>query len=486
MIRRTARLSAAIRYTSFFLVVLLILDGAVYLLIRGNAYSRLDQNLASALNVTSAGILHEIQEHGGKKRGEESIGQVLPDVYQTSFPQEQIVVREGARIVAYKPNLGPKQSDLRVFQESREPFRNSGDLRVAWRRLYVPEAQTTYVVLVSTWRSDVIGDLHSVLHALALTIPISFLIVAAGAYLLARRTLAPLAEMAATVDEITSTNLDRRVRIRNSDDEVGQLAARFNRLLNRLQSSFAQQRRFMSDASHELRTPIAAALTAAQVTLQTQSRGEQEYRDALRMIEEQMLRLRRIVQDMFLLAQADAHSMPLKREALYFDEIISEACRAMDVLCREKGIELHIAPMPEIQSSGDPGLLRQAIIILVDNARKYTPPGGLIGVSVELRRQSCVLRVSDTGCGIPLNQQNFIFDRFYRVDKGRSRSASDVSGSGAGLGLSIARWIAELHRGELRLENSQPDAGSIFALEIPVPDSMLSLSEDEQHITQNG
>lgn len=485
MIRRTARLSAAIRYTSFFVVVLLILDGAVYFLIRTNAYSRLDQNLASALDVTSAGILHEIQEHGGKNQGEKSISQVLPDVYQTSFPQAQIVVRERARIVAYKPNLGPKQSDLRGFQESGQPFRNSGDLRIAWKHLYVPEARTTYLVLVSTWRSDVIGDMRSVLHALALTIPVSFLIVAAGAYLLARRTLAPLAEMASTVDQITSTNLDRRVRVRNSDDEVGQLATRFNHLLNRLQSSFAQQRRFMSDASHELRTPIAAALTTAQVTLQTQSRGEQEYRDALRIIEEQMLRLRRIVQDMFLLAQADAQSMPLKREALYFDEIVSEASRAMGVLCREEGIELNIAPMPEIQTSGDPGLLRQAIIILVDNARKYTRAGGRIDVSVELTRQSCVLRVSDTGCGIPLDQQHLIFDRFYRVDKGRSRSASDVSGSGAGLGLSIARWIAELHGGKLRLKNSEPNRGSIFALEIPRPDSVSPLSEDVQRITKN-
>lgn len=466
---RTARTAAAIRYTTFFVVVVLILAAAMYALIRENAYARLDQNLSSALGVTSLGIFHEIQEHGGKAQGEDALRQVLSAMYQTSFPQEQIMVREGGRLVAYKPNLGHKQFDLRnVHAAGGPPYANYGDLRVAWKYLYVPEAKTTYTVVVSAWRADIKGDLASVVRALAITIPIAFLIVAIGAYILARRTLAPLTEMAGTVDAITSTSLEKRLRVPDARDEIAQLAIRFNRLLDRLQQAFAHQRRFMADASHELRTPIAAALTASQVTLQAQSRSEDEYRSTLRIVEEQMLRLRRIVQDMFLLAQTDSQSIALKQELLYFDEVVAEACRAVEVLCREKQVKLEVDCTSGVEIYGDPGLLRQCVVVLLDNARKYTPPGGTIRVTLTSNNTRCILRVADTGCGIPPEAQPHIFERFYRVNKARSRSASDVNGGGAGLGLSIAKWIAGMHKGELQLEHSEVGGGSVFALILPV------------------
>lgn len=466
---RTARTAAAIRYTVFFIAVVLILAIAMYALIRENAYSRLDQNLSSALSVTSLGIFHEVQEHGGKVQGEEALRQVLSAMYQTSFPQEQIVVRERGRLVAYKPNLGHKQFDLRNVHAAGGPsYADHNDLRVAWKYLYVPEVKTTYTLVVSTWRADVNGDLSSVLRALAITIPISFLIVAIGAYILARRTLAPLTEMAATVDAITSTNLEKRLRVPDARDEIAQLAIRFNSLLDRLHQAFEQQRRFMADASHELRTPIAAALTASQVTLRAESRREDEYRSSLRIIEEQMLRLRRIVQDMFLLAQTDAHTVSLKQEPLYFDELVEEACRAVEVLCKEKQVKLEIDCASGVEIFGDPGLLRQCVVILLDNARKYTAAGGTIRVVLTADSVRCVMRVADTGCGIPSEAQPYIFDRFYRANKGRSRSVSDANGSGAGLGLAIAKWIAEMHRGELQLESSQVGAGSVFVLVLPL------------------
>jgi signal transduction histidine kinase len=326
--------------------------------------------------------------------------------------------------------------------------------------------------------------LRSVLVALEITLPLSFLIVAAGGYVLARRTLAPLAEMSSTIDGITSKRLELRVRVVNPRDEVGQLAIRFNRLLDRLQEVFSLQRRFMADASHELKTPIAAALTAAQVTLQATRRAEEEYREALCIVQEQMLRLRRIVQDMFLLAEADGRALERKREPIYLDEIVAEACRAIRVLCEKNGVNLVIGELPEVLCMGDPGLLRQAVLILLDNACKYTPAGGRVSVSLAQKLNTSAVRVADTGHGIPSEARALIFERFYRVDKSRSRSGADANGSGAGLGLSIAMWIAKVHQGELRLDSSSP-TGSVFVLEVPRAHDESAKSPPVFEVTQN-
>jgi signal transduction histidine kinase len=464
---QSARTTTALRYTLFFVAVISVVGAAAYALIRANAYSRLDQHLDTTLGVTTLAIYHEIEEHGGKNPGEDSIRLVLNTEYATPFPQDQIVIREGKRLVAYKPSIGLKQVDLRSAwtPANRAPI-DYEDLRVITKQIHVPTIDTTYTVLVSTSRGDVNNDLRSVLFALGITLPLSFLIVAAGGYVLAQRTLAPLAEMSSTIDGITSKSLELRVSVVNPRDEVGQLAIRFNRLLDRLQEVFSQQRRFMADASHELKTPIAAALTTAQVTLQGTKRTEEEYREALRIVQEQMLRLRRIVQDMFLLAEADGRALERKLELIYLDEIVAEACRAMRVLCEKNGVNLVVGELPEALCMGDPGLLRQAIVILLDNARKFTPAGGHVSVSLAQTPNTYAVRVADTGRGIPSEAQSLIFERFYRVDKSRSRSVSDANGSGAGLGLSIAMWIAKVHQGGLRLDSSSP-AGSVFVLEIP-------------------
>lgn len=246
----------------------------------------------------------------------------------------------------------------------------------------MPEVKTAYTILVSTWRGDVSNDLASVLRALAITISSALLLALVGGYILAKRTLAPLRTMAATVDAITSNNLDLCLPIVNSHDELGQLASRFNHLLERLQNAFMQQRQFMADASHELRTPIASALTAAQVTLSGANRTEGEFREALAIIEEQMLRLRRIVNDMFLLAQADAHALEHRRETVYLDEIAAEACRAVRFVAETKGLRLSLAAPGELRCVGDSGLLRQALLVLLDNACKYTSAGGCVHVRV--------------------------------------------------------------------------------------------------------
>ncbi len=474
----STRGKVALLYSLLFAVIVLALATGAYWLIRSNAYLRLDETVHSGSKIASLALIREMDEHRtqGKKAAEAAFRGALETRYQTSLPEEQIVVRDGARLVAYKKNIGRTQSDLRsVTVRPGQSHANVSDLRIVTKPVYVPAVNTTYTVSVSTWRGDVSNDLASVLRALAVTIPSALLLSLVGGYLLARRTLTPLRTMAETVDAITSNNLDRRIAVVNSEDELGQLATRFNNLLERLQNAFGQQRQFMADASHELRTPIASALITAQVTLGTADRTESEYREALTIVEEQMLRLRRIVGDMFLLAQADAHALTYRSEAIYLDEIVAEATRAIRFLAESRGLHLHTAALPEMPYTGDSGLLRQALLVLLDNACKFTPADGCIKIETQQTSKNYVVRVTDTGAGIPASSQERIFERFYRVDKSRSRTG--VDGGGVGLGLPIARWIAQVHGGAITLESSGP-FGSTFALYLPRT-SVSSLMTDE-------
>ena len=470
----TARTRVTLRFTALFATVAIASAAAIYWLIQDNAYRRLNQTLESTLNLASLSLRQEIRERtGDKTAGEAAAQNALRNVFQNYFPEQQVIVYEGGRLVAQKRSLGRRLPELTGGRAATDGFQNLGDMRTLTRHVYVPEAQSTYTVSVGTWRGDVLQDMESVLRALAISLPLALLLAALGASVLAKRTLAPLSQMAATVDAITSKNLEQRVQVVNARDELGQLAIRFNKLLERLEEAFAGQQRFMADAAHELKTPITAALMAAQVTLQGGRRSDREYREALRITEEQMSRMKRLVQNMFLLAQADAHAVEYHPEALYFDEIVNEGCRAMRFLAESKGLHLRVAAMPELACPGDAGLLRQAVIILLDNARKYTPAEGRIEVSVEITDASYLLRIADTGPGIPDSARPYIFDRFYRVDRARSRDGGD--GGGAGLGLAIAKWIADRHGGALRLEASNAH-GSTFALEIPHDQRPVAMS----------
>ena len=465
----SARAQVTLRYSVFFALVICLISLVLYMLIQQNAYSRLDESSSAALRGAQLAIEQELVTHQSKQAGEDAVRHLLSVVYQKAFPQEQIVVREGDRFVAYKENLGRKQHDLRTVPFRRQEAEISAyDLRIRTTSISVPATGAVYTIALSTWRGDVLGDLSALRRALEISIPAALFFATVGAYFLARRTLAPLADMAATVEAITSQNLDRRLEVVHPEDEVGQLAISFNHLLARLQESFLQQRRFMADASHELRTPLAASLAAAQVTLQGQNRSPAEYRDALVIVQEQMQRLRRIVNDMFLLARVDANSLEMHFAPYYLDELLVEVCRAMRWLAEERHVTLTLEePLPPSSLAGDEDLIRQAILILIDNACKYNHPGGAVRISLERDNSCCVIRVTNTGPCIPEELWPQLFERFYRVDKSRSRLHRDGEGSGAGLGLSIARWVADSHGGKVVLEKSST-AGTVFALYLPL------------------
>jgi heavy metal sensor kinase len=289
---------------------------------------------------------------------------------------------------------------------------------------------------------------------------------ALGGWFLARKSLAPVVAMSERARLMGAGNFDDKLPVANPRDELGQLATTFNELLGRLSAAFSQQRKFMADASHEMRTPLSVIQANASVTLAQAHRDETEYRESIRMMDEQTQRLTRIVDDMFTLARADSGRYPLRKTKFYLDELVDETARAASILGSRKDVTVDVLNCSDSVVYGDEDLLRRMILNLLDNAIKYTPPKGSVKLSLTRKQQDYFLEVSDTGTGIPTEAQSDIFDRFYRVDKSRSRSEV-AGGSGAGLGLSISRWVAEAHGGSLRLDRSNKQ-GSTFVAILPV------------------
>jgi heavy metal sensor kinase len=338
------------------------------------------------------------------------------------------------------------------------------------RALAVPvtiKGQTYKVLMVQSLHDQAEG-LRSVRRAFYLAIPLALLLASVGGYFLARKSLAPVVAMGRQCETIGASNLSERLTELDQRNELGRLAASFNDLLSRLQASFEIQRRFMADASHELRTPVAIIRGETEVALSRETRPSADYRVSLGIVHDEGMRLSRIVDDLFTLARADAGQYPLETSNMYLDETVAQCVRSIDSLAQQRGLSLNYETSArEIFFSGDEGLLRRMTLNLLDNALKYTPRGGAVRVQLQRNGSTCSLSIADTGIGIPAELQPRIFERFFRADQARSRT-NEKNGGGAGLGLSIARWIAEMHGGQLDLETSD-SSGSTFMISLPLP-----------------
>lgn len=454
-------------YVGVLSLVMIAFSMGVYSMLAKTIREEFDRQLAAAFDVLSRSLRHEIEEHKGTQEGEPAFAEVVSTVYRDSFPGVGIAVYQGTRRVALKPGLAGQALPPTPIEAASSPiFR---DMRVQgepWRELVqdLPvNGAGTYQFVSVVSLVPVEAELAGLRETFFFAIPLALIAAAIGGFLLARKSLAPVVEMSDTASRISSKDLSQRVAVSNPKDELGKLASTFNRLLERLEGSFALQRQFMEDSSHELRTPIYVAHTAAQVTLGQEGRTEAEYREAISTIDQQLRRLQHIVEDMFVLARADAGGYPLQIGEFDLGETVDECVRAAALLGQQHGVSVKGPELTELPGRGDEGLIRQLVLILLDNAVKYTPAGGSISVVIdETDPQSYSIIVRDTGPGIPQNAREKIFERFYRVDKARSRSG-ETKGSGAGLGLAIAKWITSMHGGSLSLVDTDREGSSFRA-----------------------
>ena len=288
-------------------------------------------------------------------------------------------------------------------------------------------------------------------------VPLALLFAAGGGWWVGRHGLLPMQHMVVEAQAITEKTLDSRLTVRPSITEMAQLARSFNNVLDRLSRALSTQRRFMADASHELRTPVSIARTAAQVTLSQPRRGE-EYREALGVVARQSARLTRLVDDMLVLARADGGGYPMSPAKVRLDQLVVDCAREFGARAEDRNIALRTAVRPAVMT-GDEALLRRMLSNLVANAITYTS-GDSVEISVAAVDGRLVLRVGDSGPGIPAEDRERVFERFVRLDPARGAG-------GSGLGLAIARWIAEAHGGTLQIESSGP-AGTVFGASLPL------------------
>jgi signal transduction histidine kinase len=244
-----------------------------------------------------------------------------------------------------------------------------------------------------------------------------------------------------------------------------------------VERAIAHMRRFMADAAHELRTPLTVVRSRAEIALQ-QAREPADYRTALVGIERESVRLSRIVEDLLMLARADTGERPLDLQRIFLDDVTLDAAEAARAIADRKNVRLEVDSFEEAPIVGDADLLRQLVMIVLDNAVKYTEPNGVVRVGVSATPLLSTLTVSDTGVGITPEQLPHVFDRFYRGDPSRTRGVREGGLSeGAGLGLSIAQWIAEEHGATIRIESDQ-EGGTTVVVQFPasIAGDALSLS----------
>jgi heavy metal sensor kinase len=459
----SVRVRLTVWYVTIFGLLLVGFSVYIYAVSSKDLYKRLDRSLSNSARITAASFAAEVEETRGNAAAgaKESLSEItLPDVWVAIF--------EGDRLLATDFPEG-----RRPVLPSEMPSSNSGEGPPVFATLAGAGTEGArqavlpiriqgglYFILVEQPLDDLAGQLASLRRIFYVGLPAALLVAGLGGFVLAKKSLAPVVAMSDQAERISARNLHERLEVKNANDELGHLARLFNDLLSRLDRSFESMRAFMADASHELRTPLSIIRGEADVAL-SRDRDKAEYTEALAIIQDEAERLSRVVDNMLALARADAGQRPLKVEEFYLNDLVEECYKSAHVLAIQRGLSLTVEPAPDIAFRGDEDLLRRMLINLLDNAIKYTQPGGSVVVRLSEEGSSIKMVVSDTGIGIPAESVVRVFERFYRVNKARSRADG-----GTGLGLAIAKWAAEAHDGTIEV-TSEPERGSTFTVVLP-------------------
>lgn len=324
--------------------------------------------------------------------------------------------------------------------------------------------------------APVISSVARFIGVLALLAPLAVILAMWVVFTVTGKALSPLSTMVRRAERITAERLNERLPVHNPKDDLGHAARVFNELLQRLEDSFRQLKRFTSDASHELRTPLASLRSIGEVNLQT-PHTEEEYREVIASMLEEVRRLTQLVDSLLAISRADSGQIALKTESFPGIDLVHEVVGLVGILAEDKHQTIRIDGSDEIVVRADRGIVRQAVLNVVDNAIKYSPEGSQITIDLRTEPKTspefAVIAVTDQGPGIPEAEQGRIFDRFYRTDSGRSRDRG-----GAGLGLAIAKWAVEFNNGAIAVASR--GAGSCFTIRLPLDLQASPLAEETQ------
>jgi heavy metal sensor kinase len=454
-------------YTALLGIPLVGFAVACYFIFAGILFRRTDRFIQNALSAISTELSAE------RRTGLDPADAMRTTLEEVQFRDLTVAILDSSgHVVVTSPASNPRARAAMVEAiRGRAPGRSLaasiGSGETAYRVIVRPVMLGR--VALSLAGADPLSDIADILRNIQVmflvAIPLLVGVASTGGYVLARGSLEPVTAMAREAANITAHNLDRRVSVSGSA-ELAELARVINELLDRLEQAFVQQRRFVADASHELRTPAAILRTEADVTLARPERSESEYRASVSVIRDASRRLSRIVDELFLLARADAGHLVTHREPVYLEDLVAEAVRSVEGVAEQRRVRLEVGDLVEAPATGDPDLLGRVLLNLLDNAIKYSPEGGTVLVAMRRSGGEGEISVVDSGPGIPPEAHAQIFERFFRLDTARSRGDRTAT-SGAGLGLAIARRIAELHAGRVELVSSRPGRTE-FRLTVPL------------------
>jgi heavy metal sensor kinase len=452
-------------YIFTFFISLLIIFGFLYLRLKHQLIKEIDRILHDEADELSQILLQDLKGSGILKdfESEVSVRTFYPIYFRVLKADGSLFyISRNFNEIHYSPSdkLMPKAVEGKdTWEEVRSPGR-----RRTFRIINVPmhrEGRLTYVIQVATHTRFVRKSLSHFKGNMLAAFPIILVLGSLGGWVLARRSLSPIGYIASKAQSITSNNLNERFATRGTDDEMDSLIRTINEMIARLESSFGRIAEFTADASHELKTPLCALKGEAEVLL-SKGRTPEEYQEGLAHFIERFDYLNRMVNDLLLLSQFDSSQRELEKIPLRLDLLIQDICGFFQVVAEQKQITLAINSMREIMVLGDKTRLQQLFTNLIDNAIKFTPERGTIWVTLDRNNGVVQVSIKDNGIGIPKDEQEKIFKRFYRVDKSRSKETG-----GVGLGLSIAEWIVQAHQGKIEV-NSQLRQGSTFTVHLPI------------------
>jgi two-component system OmpR family sensor kinase len=456
------------RLTLSYVLIFAVLLTSFGMVAYGVLKSRLDRALSEELAERAAALRGYVRFENGTA--------VL--TYDSNDPEEALFIRvstryyqvyEGStgRLLAQSPELeflGLELSpdEVRTFLAGPLIYdvkTDQGPLRF-WNDVVAPSPGEKYLVQVGVSRRDMDNALQHFFDLLLWLLPTGIAAAAAVGWWVAARALRPIITLAAASREIGVSDLNRRLPVRGSGDELDHLANAFNETFARLERAVDEMKQFTASISHELRTPLSILRGEAELALM-QAKSEEDYRRVLTSELEEFDKLSRMINQLLTLARAEAGDITLERKPVDLGELVKSMGEQMRPVAESGGVTLTAGAEQEfIVVMGDVNWLERVILNLIDNAIKFTPSGGRVEVITRSADDNAIIEVTDTGSGIPAAALPHIFERFYQADPARSEQA------GAGLGLSLAKWVVDQHEGKIEVSTSAGH-GSSFRVVLP-------------------
>jgi len=458
------RLSIGVRlmlwYVAIFAMGELIFGASMWLILRHNLYDIVDDSLESQMEDLGSFLQAQKKDATAAKLQEE-----VNETYAIEHSGDYLQLHLETGDLIYRASFLEAHPSLLMppDQINRPKFRSryaaGKHFRFTFQKMQANGH--TYTVEMGVPADDAVETLNLFRSYLLMFAPGLLLVAAVVGYWMSRRALAPVDALVQTARAIGGANLNSRLQKLETGDELQRLSDTLNEMLDRIEIAFLRVTQFTADASHELRTPVSLIRTEAELALR-RSRSEAEYKESLRHILLEAERTTTLIEQLLALARADSGRETLHMQPVDLRQTLGSVSDAWRQVATIRDLQFSASiDDPDAFVMGDEAMLRRLTDILLDNAFKYTPSPGAVRLGLEQKDESAVITVQDSGVGIAPEDQSKIFERFYRVDKARSRAQG-----GTGLGLAIAQWIVTQHRGTIAVE-SRPGEGSTFRVDLP-------------------